>query len=257
MEFLDCNLTYGPDTEKGAFSEGTMIGRYPGCTDVGGLQKELGRAGVSGGLVYYAMQEPIQGNAELPRALAGCPGLYGVWSLLPPGTGEVPPPADLPAAMKQGGIAALTLSPHIHRYPPRARVIGGYLEMAQERSIPVLLNTGRGLSLDEAYDIMLEFRELTAVLTYNNGWPNDRLLRPFLDAFPNLYLDMAHIQTAAWLADIVKAYTARRIMFGSGFPWSYMGAHMMVIKHAPICDSGKALIAGGNLRGVLEGARYD
>jgi len=286
MIFLDCNLTYGPDTMKRAFGLGpgdTPAGTGadatakpvgadvfrripPGCASAGELSAQLERAGIAGGLVYYAMQEPIQGNAALAEDLArlsgdsrlsGSPRLSGVWSLLPSCTGEIAPPGELPALMKKHNIAALTLSPGIHRYLPKAPVIGDYLEMAVERKIPVMLNTGRGLSIEDAYDLLRAFRELTAILTYDNGWPNDRMLRPFLEAFPNVYLDASNIFIASWLPDIVNRYSARRVMFGSGFPASYAGAHMMIIKHAAISDADKALIAGGNLKNVMEEARYD
>ena len=248
MEFLDCNLAFGPDTMKG---------ELPGCPDADGLLAQLDRAGIAGGLVYYAMDEPIQGNATMARIAAENPRLYGVWSLLPSCTGEIGPPDGLPAAMKRGNIAAITINPKANHYLPRASAIGDYLEMAQERRIPVLLNTGRGLTPEDADGLMQSFRELTAILTYDNCWPSDRVLRPFLETYPNLHLDMAYMQTAAGLPDIVNKYTAERILFGSAFPECYLGAHMMVIRHAEIGDADKALIAGGNLRRIMEGARYD
>jgi len=248
MDFIDCNLSYGPDTMKG---------ELPGCPDIGGLVSQLDRAGIAGGLVYYAMNEPIQGNSVIANDIAGSPRLHGVWSLLPSSTGEVAPPCKLPAAMKQNNIAALAFNPKANRFLPKPSVIGDYLEVAQEHAIPVLLNTGRGLELEEADSIMRDFPKLTAILTFNNCWPSDRLLRPFIEAYPNLSLDMAYIQTAAWLPDIVGKYTAKRVLFGSGFPECYLGAHMMVIRHALISDTDKGLIAGGNFIRLMEGARYD
>ena len=266
MDFFDCNLSYGPDT---------MRAQLPGCPDIEELRGQLDRAGIAGGLVYYAMREPILGNATLAFDLTSRSGaelsgnssaapssrpgaeLYGVWSLLPSCAGELAPPGELPAAMKQNGVAALTLNPQANRYLPVASAIGDYLAEAQERAIPVLFNTGKGLTLEQVSDLMSDFRDLTAILTHANCWPNDRLLLPFLDAYPNLYLDMTYIQTAAWLPDIVGKYSARRILFGSGFPECYPGAHMMVIKHAMLCDDDKVMIAGGNLRRILREARYD
>ena len=248
MEFLDCNLSYGP---------ATMKGELPGCPDVGELRKQLDRAGTSGGLVYYAIQEPLLGNAAIARDIAGMPDLFGVWSLLPSCTGEIPPPDKLPAAMKQNGAAALTLDPQNNRFLAKASAIGDYLAMAQERSIPVWFHTGRGLTLEQIDELMGAYPKLTAILTYANCWPSDRQLRPFLDAYPNLYLDMAYMQTAAGLSDIVGVYSGRRVLFGSAYPECYPGAHIMVIKHAGIDDGDKALIAGGNLRRILGEAQYD
>ena len=273
MEFMDCNLSYGPDTMKGAL---------PGCPDIGALRAELSCAGVAGGLVYYAMEEPILGNEIIARDInrdaardisrdaardisrddsrgakgASLPNrLYGCWSILPSCTGEIVPPGDLSQAMKKSNIAALALNPQANRYMPCAMAIGDYLAMAQERSIPVLMNTGRGLTLEQADALMRDFRDLTVILTFANCWPSDRQLRPFLDSYPNLYLDMSYIQTASWLPDITLRYGAERVLFGSAFPECYIGAHMMVIRHAELSDADKALIAGGNLKRLLKGAR--
>ena len=248
MEFWDCNISYGPDTMKG---------QLPGCPGLNGLIAQLDRAGVTGGLVYYAMEEPILGNATLACDLQTyVHRLFGVWSILPSCTGETPPPSELPALMKQNGIAALTVNPQANRFLPRPSAIGDYLDMACERAIPVILNTGRGITISEADDLMGNFPGLTVILSYKNCWPNDRTLRPFLRAYKNLYLDMTSMQTAAGLASITDMFPAERILFGSGFPESYMGSHMTVIKHAPVGDGDRALIAGGNLRRILKGARY-
>ena len=247
LEFLDCNLSYGP---QGA-------GELKRCADIGGLAAEMERAGVSGGLVIKTLKEAVLANSELADDIRGRDELKGVWQILPSCTGEVAPPRDLAELMKANNIGALMLNPKAHRYMPRRFAIGDYLEMACERSIPVLLNTARGLTLEQADDIMHDFPGLTAVLTFDNCWGSDRLLRPFLDAYPNLCLDMTYMLTDCGLPDLLKKYPAERVLFGSGFPVSYMGAHMLVVKHAEIADEDKIKIAGANLRKLLEGARYD
>ena len=247
LEFLDCNLSYGP---QGA-------GELKCCADIGGLAAEMGRAGVSGGLVIKTVKEAVLANSELADDIRDRAELKGVWQLLPSCTGEIAPPHDLAKIMKANNIGALTLNPKAHRYMPRRPAIGDYLEMACERGVPVLLNTARGLTLEQADDIMHDFPGLTAVLTFDNCWGSDRLLRPFLDAYPNLCLDMTYMLTDCGLPDLLKKYPAERILFGSGFPASYMGAHILVVKHAEIPGEAKIKIAGANLRKLLEGARYD
>ena len=248
MQFYDCNLSYGPDVPK------TQV---RGCAGLAELKAHLRRAGISGGLVTKAQNEVTISNTSLAEDLRGEESLRGVWRLLPPAAGEIPPPHALPAAMKAGNIAALTLCPEINRFLVSKFVIGETLEMACERKIPVMLNTSRGLTLEQAADILSDFPTLTCVLTYANCWPSDRRLRPFLDAFPNLRLDMAYVLTDSWLPDFLKKYPAGRLLFGSAFPESYLGAHMMVIKHAEIAEEDKRLIAGENLLRMLGEARYD
>ena len=248
LEFLDCNLNYGPQTS----AENLKC-----CEDIESLVGEMNRAGISGGLVIKTIKEVILANNSVAEDIKDKDNLKGVWQILPSCTGEIPMPSDLPKIMKENNIAALTINPKAHRYLPRKNVIGDYLEMAQTRKIPVLLNTARGLTLEQADDIMRDFPELTCILTYEDCWPSDRFLRPFLDAYPNLCLDMAYMLTDCGLPDMLKKYTAERILFGSGFPVSYMGAHMLVIKHAEISEEDKIKIAGGNLKKLLEVACYD
>ena len=256
MEFLDCNLNYGPQ----ASGENLTC-----CAGIDGLAAEMKRAGISGGLVVRTVKEAVLSNQSLAEDIKNISetdhinhidkeNFKGVWQILPSCTDETPPPRDLHGLMKKNKIGAITVNPKAHKYLPRKNVIGDYLEMASERKIPVLLNTSRGLTLEQADDIMRDFPGLTAVLTLDDCWPNDRYLRPFLDAYPNLCLDMTYMLTDCGLKDLLKKYPAEKILFGSGFPVSYMGAHMLVIKHAEIPEEDKRKIAGENLKKLLREA---
>jgi hypothetical protein len=248
LEFWDCNLTYGPQTATANFK---CFG------DLSSLLAEMERSGVSGGLVIKTVNEAVLANSSLAGDIKDNKNLKGIWQILPSCTAEIPAPDILPQIMKENNIGAITVNPNIHRYLPRKNVIGDYMQMAKNRKIPVMLNTSRGLTLEQADDIMRDFFDLTAILTFDNCWPSDRYLRPFLDTYPNLVLDMTYMLTDCGLADMLKKYPAEKILFGSGFPVSYMGAHMMVIKHAEIPEEDKRKIAGGNLKKLLEGACYD
>ena len=245
MEFFDCNLNYGPKLA----AEDLVC-----CADISELLAEMDRAGVAGGLVLKTIKEAVLANTELAEDIKGKDSLKGVWFLLPSCTGETPAPQDLHEAMKQSNIAALTINPTAHRYLPNKAALGDYFEMAAEKKIPVLLNTSRGITIGQADEIMRDFPNLTAILTFDNCWPSDRFLRPFLDAYPNLCLDMTYILTDCWLKDMLRRYPADRILFGSGYPVSYMGAHMPVIKHAEIAEADKIKIAGGNLKRLIKEA---
>lgn len=245
LEFWDCNLNYGPQTS----AENLKC-----CSDIAELSREMDRAQIAGGLVLKTIKEAILANNSLAEDIKGADNLKGVWHILPFCTGEIAAPEVLPQAMKQNNIYALTLNPKAHRYLARKIAIGDYLEMACDKKIPVLLNTSRGISLEQADDIMRDFPDLTVILTSDDCWPSDRFLRPFLDAYPNLCLDMAYMLTDCGLGDMLKKYPAEKILFGSGFPVSYMGAHMLVIKHAEISEADKAKIAGGNLKRILREA---
>ena len=248
MQFLDCNLSYGPEA---------LGAQVKSCTNIAALKAHLIRAGIAGGLVSKACSEVGYSNASLAEDLRDETGLWGVWRLLPSSAGEIPPPQSMPNAMKAQGIAALTICPESNRFMPSKLAMGDYYEMACERKIPLLLNTSRGLTLEQAAELLRDFPAMTCILTYANCWPSDRRLRPFLDTYENLYLDMSYILTDSWLKDFRMKYPASRLLFGSAFPESYLGAHMMVIRHAEIAEEDKRLIAGENLMRLLREARYD
>ncbi|MCL1858562.1 MAG: amidohydrolase [Oscillospiraceae bacterium] len=248
LEFWDCNLNYGPQTA----TENLKC-----CAGINELVENMENAGITGGLVLKTINEAILANNSLADDIIDKDNLKGVWHILPSRTDENPAPYVLPQLMKQNNISALTVNPKGHRYLPRKIAIGDYLEMACERKIPVLLNTDRGITLEQIDDIMRDFRDLTVILTHADCWPNDRFLRPFLDAYPNLCLDMTYMLTDCGLKDMIKKYPAERILFGSGFPISYMGAHILVIKHAEISEDDKRKIAGGNLKRLIKEACYD
>jgi hypothetical protein len=53
----------------------------------------------------------------------------------------------------------------------------------------------------------------------------------------------------------VADYGAQRLLFGSGFPESYLGGMMLTLRHARIPDKAKEAIASGNLERVIEEGR--
>ena len=64
------------------------------------------------------------------------------------------------------------------------------------------------------------------------------------------------MDTAQYLLDggiesLVAEYGASRLLFGSGFPESYIGGMMLALRHARIPEEAKAAIAGGNLERIL------
>lgn len=248
MRIVDCNLSFG------RYASG---GPYEPCGTVDLLCAELKRAGISGGLVRHAAADAagaVTGNRLLADAVrgAGCE-LWGVYTLLPSCTGELPAPAELPGVLAGQGMHAVRFNPEKHRYLPLPQVVGDYLEVLAARKIPVHFDTGSGISLDQVFELMRCFPELTAILTHAHCWPNDRLLRPFLENFPNLCLDTSYLLTDQGFEAIVGRYGARRLVFGSGFPHCYLGAHMLTLKHSEISECDKADILGGNLMRLMEG----
>jgi len=92
---------------------------------------------------------------------------------------------------------------------------------------------------------------LVCVICDHGCWGMDRMFRPLLERYPNVHVDIAQYLLDGGIECLVADYGARRILFGSGFPESYMGGMMLALKHARIPDEAKIAIAGENLERIL------
>lgn len=251
MIFFDCHASYGFAKE----------GLFPGAVHTReDLLEEMDQAGVRHAVVSRIEQlttSPQLGNKLLADDLAGQDRLYGLWAIVPVHTAELPEPAQMLAEMKQSRIVGWQLCPGDLRFLPKAFVLTEWLELAQRNRVPLFVNTAHGCGLDDLADLLEKFPQLVVVLSDTSVWPGDRLLRPFLAAFPHVYLDLTNQFTAGGLASLVKQYGAGRLLYGSGFPQSYLGANMLLVRHAAISEADKAAIASGNLMRLIGEINYD
>ena len=224
---------------------------------------EAHRSGITGGLVFNAAADnagALVGTQLLTEDLAAhCPSgesFFGVLTLLPSCTHELLGAAALPSYMKEHRLAAIRINPATHRFLAKPRVLKDYLKVAQERRIPVLFHTGEGLTLEQVEEYMEACPQLTAILTYSNPWPSDRLLRPFLE-YPNLALSTAYLIADQVIEQLVEQYGAGRLIFGSYFPWMYLGANMLHIYQSKIRPEDKEQIFSGNLERLLKEAIWE
>ncbi len=246
LEFFDCNTMYGLETRPP---------EYPTVGTVQELQAELTRAGIRKAIVARVEQGAgamLAANELLAEDVRGTENLWGTWGIVPTETHEVPDPADMPAAMKANRIIGWRLYPARARFMMRGFALREWCDLAWERKIPVFIDTSHGASLDDVANLLEDFPNLTTVLTFANCWPSDRLLRPFVSAFPNLYLDLSYMLTDYGIESFVGEHGASRLLFGSAFPISYLGANMLMVKHARISEEDKAAIASGNLERIVQ-----
>ena len=249
MVFYDCDLTYGMYVNEGP---------YRGCPSIEGVLKELDKAGISGGLIYNVAADvagAATGNRLLASALESTPeGLFGIWTLLPPCTRELPSACRMPEAMRKARIAALRVNPAAHRYAFRADVLKEYLDMAHDRRIPVVFDTGCGVSVEQIDEIMHVYPALTSIVSIADVWPNGRRIYDLLERYENLHINTAFMITDQSIEDITNRFGGTRLLFGSHFPACYTGAQMLHIRHALISDTDREAIAGQNLMRLLKGA---
>lgn len=252
MEFFDCNCWYGvPKSPPTAPAESVDV-----------LLQEMVRAGIARALVRNAAifeQSPVVGN---PKTVADCAEhdkLEPAWGILPPHTRELGDVDDLLAAMRRDGVRALWAYPDKHRYLLSATTMGGLLEEMVARGIPLFLRRNEMSGKLETYELaerlLLEFPRLKLIIVAHGSWGEDRLFRPLMERFPHFAVDTSRYELDGGIEEICDIYGPGRLLFGTNFPEAPMGGAMLTLLQANISDEDRALIAGGNLRNILEEVR--
>ena len=73
--------------------------------------------------------------------------------------------------------------------------------------------------------------------------------------YPNLRLELHNFVGYLALEDLVQEFGVGPLIFGSYMPICDPNATMMQVTHARISAEDKSLLAGGNLRALVEGVR--
>lgn len=243
--FFDCNVRLGR----------TARPRPGEPLDVGGLRRDMEYFGLSRALVYHALArefDPAQGNAQLMRELDGAPGFEPCWVLLPPHTGETPPPEELVVQMAVAGARAVRLFPADHQFRLSEWNCGALLGVLEAGRVPVLLEAPDA-DWDKLHEICSAF-PLLPVVVLRQGYRSNRYLYPLLERHQSLYFEIGMLQTHVTIEEIARLFGARRLLFGSGLPEYTPGGPIAMIAYADISPEDKALIAGGNLSTLLEAA---
>ena len=247
MEFFDCNAYFGLPAVRPMAPVDT----------VDALMAEMDRAGVVRALVWHIAQHdvaPQTGNAMLAEAIAPHERLWGCWTVLPNQANEFPAPSVLFSQMRAARVAAIRVFPDSHKYLLNEVSMGNLLAPMARRRVPLLLSVARGITWRGVYDVLAEFPDLTCVICDHGCWGEDRYFRPLLERYPNVSVDSAQYLLDGGIEAFVADYGAGRMLYGSGFPDSYMGGMMMAIKHAQIPLAAKVAIGHGNLERLIEEA---
>ncbi len=244
MNFFDCNAFFGLPALRPLAPVATAED----------LLVEMDRAGVERALVWHIAQHdgaPRVGNELLAEAIAPHPRLMGCWTALPNQAHEFPAPTELFRQMQAARVVALRVFPNAHKFLLNAVSMGELLEAMVARRVPLFVSVKRGMAWRDVYNLLAEFPDLVCVICDHGCWGEDRMFRPLLERYPNVYVDTAQYLLDGGIESLVENYGPRRLLFGSGFPESYFGGMMMALKHTQISDEAKALIAGGNLERII------
>jgi hypothetical protein len=245
MDFFDCNAFVGRPARRGVYAPA------PTGEDI---LKEMDYCGVSRALVWHIAQldgSAETGNALLTRTIQPHPRLTGCWAILPNQAHEFPPFETFLEEMRQARVAALRAFPLDHHFFLNEIAMGDWFEPMVAHRVPLFLSVAHGANWDIAYALLKEFPNLVCVLCDHGCWGEDRRFRPLIEKFPHVYIDTAQYLLDGGIEAFVADYGPGRMLYGSGFPVSYIGGMMMAIRHAQISEEAKAAIAGKNLERIL------
>jgi predicted TIM-barrel fold metal-dependent hydrolase len=241
LKFFDCNCAFGPYR--------TRVFRFARTADE--LLAEMDFCNIERALVYHTamrFDHPAVGNDLVVRETQRCPRLLPTWALLPGQTGEQPALATLLRAMRQQGVRALRLFPDEHRYFLDETTWGDQMAVFEERRVPLFIRA----SLDRIAGLLRSFPRLVVVTGSQGANPLDRYAWPLLEKYPHLVFETSGYLVDGGIEEVCKRYSARRLIFGSGFPDNAGGAAMLTLARAEISEADRQAIAWDNLSRLLE-----
>ena len=185
------------------------------------------------------------GNEALARTLD--PRLIPAWTPLPD------------AAFMQGLAArtpkAVRLMPRNlnHSYPVTAWGAGEMFEYLQAHQVVTLI-AREDLDWEPLVALLSSFPGLPLVLL-DIGYRFDNYIMPLLKRFPSLYFDSATYLAYRQLENFVERCGPERVLYGSRLPLFTPATSLGVLASARISDDARLLVAGGNLRRLLDAAQ--
>jgi hypothetical protein len=248
LELFDCNCMIGKRADR----------RPHEPWSVDHLLADMKASGIGRALVTHAQTrdfDPVLGNEELARAIAGRKELRGCWAILPPATGEFQAPEMFVAAMLEQNIAAAVAYPQLHNFSLSDWSLGTTLTALEKRRIPLLLPFAQA-SWDEIGGLCLRHVELPVIVTGLN-YRQLRYLLPLWERHRNLFVDLSWFSIHDGLAHLSRRGLIRQVLFGTNYPLYEPGAAVTMVAYAAISEGEREMVAGGTLRSILNGVRRE
>lgn len=252
--FIDCNCMLGNCDFIGMDS-------FP---DAGSLLHEMDDCGINEAIVYSSLAaycSPSEGNQILIDELKDCKRLYPCPVILPHHTGEFPLPDDYTSFLKANDIKIVKIMPNAFKLPLHLWIWGEILGRLQEIRMPVMLDFSMGhwsesIDWESIYRVVHEFGDLPVIIT-GMGMAADRFVYPLFEKFKNLYMETSYYQVHDGIDGIVSKFGSSRLIFGTGMPVRSPYPPMTALLTSSVGTDEIAAIAGGNIRNLMEGVRFE
>jgi len=242
------------------FDAGIWLGRATGFPLAGELSPEaiasvLGRSFITGGLVSHWRGKTTSaqdGNLALQAALSNLPeNVYTIWTGLPLYLAE---PGPLPG---QGAppekVRGVRVFPKSHNYPLAGWVIGSLCDWLIEHRLPLFIWHVE-LDWQSLYSLARQFPQLNIVVETQTQkiLYHTRPLVALIRQCPNVLVEISNFVGAGFIEYAVEEFGAERLIFGSFQPINDPLVPIGMVIDAEISESEKAMIAGGNMRGLVD-----
>jgi Predicted metal-dependent hydrolase of the TIM-barrel fold len=248
IDFFDCNCRVGM---RSIINPGSFYNTED-------LIKVMNNYGISNALTYHSMAReynPVVGNEMLAEEIKRHSCLHPVWVIMPHHTGEFPNPDALKIQLRDNNIKAVRMFPAAHEqnYNIGEWNCGVLFRMLELNRVPLFIGLDQ-LSWDELFGLCSNHPELRIVLI-DLSYRVDRNLYSLLDRFQYLFLETIGYKVHNCIEEICSRFGAERLVFGSGMPIYSGGSAVSMINYARIGEKEKRMIAGENLKSLLEGVK--
>jgi predicted TIM-barrel fold metal-dependent hydrolase len=199
------------------------------------------------------------GNARLTEEVKGQGRLSACRVVLPSATGEVPPEPEQVGRLLTSGARAARLCPVAHRLSLEPWEVDRLLGALAERRVPLLLDfDNRHWSEPRPWRFIewccRTYPALPVVLL-REAQANFRTLFALMDRCPNLVVETSYLQGHDAIHLMVARWGAGRLVFGTGMPVYDPALPIAGLTYAGLSPEALAGVAGGTLRGLMEGCQ--
>jgi len=250
IRFFDAHVAVGP----------RKIHAWGQSGSPGEVLARLRECGIEEALVYHTASvehHPAVGNAKVLEEVRDFPGARPVWAMLPFTTKELGDRDAVSREMKDNKVAAVLVYPSEHVYSGAEWCCGDLYGMLESMRMPVFTRFAPADFSWGELGTLLSDHPLLPVVLRNVNYQIDRSAYRMLERFDNLRIETARYLVFSGIEEIVRLFGPGRLVFGSETPLLSPGAAVTPILSASISREDKERIAGGNLRELVAGIRYE
>ena len=260
-KLYDCNAMLGSTIEAQGVS----------FADAQAMLRHMDRFGIDDSLVYGSLAKyyhAASGNERLIEMIRGVDRLRPVFVAMPGDTGEFWDMKTLREKICAHRAAGIRLCPmllsdgmRLESFSLKPWCVGEIMELADEMRLPVFLDMevthwSDPLPWDDI-DRLCGLYPNAPVILVRLGCGDHRDLFPVMRNHGNLYFEISYYAAHLGLEGVASRFGAEQMLFGTDAPVHAPACPIGQLYYSMLTEEQKAAIAGGNLRRLIGGIRYD